>query len=90
MASLVWGIEDFVVEHGEVEGKTEADWVGWGQVCLSDFGGSLVSLERLVGRGLALVADGKLGKVAVVITLPARELIRVPARRPLWLPYILW
>jgi hypothetical protein len=71
VAGLVWGIEDLIVEYGEVEGKTQADGVGWGQVCLGNLGSGLVCLERLVGRCLALVANGELCEVTVVITLPA-------------------
>lgn len=41
-----------------------------GQVGLRNLGGRLVGLERLVGRGLALIAEGKLGEVAVVVALP--------------------
>ena len=70
MASLVWSVEDLVVEDGEVQGKTQSDWVGWGKVGLGNLGGSLVSLKRLVGGSLALVANGELGEVAVVVTLP--------------------
>jgi len=44
--------------------------VGRGELGGSDLGGRLVSLEGLVGRGLALVAHGELGEVAVVVTLP--------------------
>ena len=29
LASLVGGVEDFVIEDGEVEGKTKANWVRW-------------------------------------------------------------
>jgi hypothetical protein len=72
VASQVGGVQDLVVEHGEVEGQTQADGVGRREVSLSDFGSVLISLERLVGRLLALVADGELGQVAVVVTLPAR------------------
>jgi hypothetical protein len=70
MASLVWGIEDLIVEDGEVEGKTQSDWVRWGKVSLSDLSCGLVSLKRLVCGGLALVANGELGEVTVVVTLP--------------------
>jgi hypothetical protein len=44
--------------------------VGWCKVGLCNFGGVLVSLKRLVGRLLSLVANGELSKVTVVITLP--------------------
>ena len=70
VASLVWRVEDLVVEDGEVQGKTKTDWVGWSKIALGNLGGGLVSLEGLVGGLLALVADGELGEVAVVITLP--------------------
>ena len=74
MASLVGGIENLVVEDGEVEGKAKANRVRGRKVGLGNFGGSLVSLERLVCRSLALVANSKLGEVAVVIAFPARQL----------------
>jgi hypothetical protein len=45
--------------------------VGGGKVGGSDISSSLVGLERLVGRGLALVTNGELGQVAVVVALPA-------------------
>ena len=70
VASLVGGIEDLVVEDGEVKGKTQADGVRGRQLGLGNFGGSLVGLERLVGGVLALVANGKLGEITVVVTLP--------------------
>lgn len=49
MTCLVGRVEDLIVEDGEVEGKAETDGVGRSEVCLSDLGGSLVSLQRLVG-----------------------------------------
>ena len=70
MASLVWGVKDLVVEDREVQGKTQSDWVGWGKVGLGNLGGSLVSLKRLVCGRLALVTNGELGEVAVVVALP--------------------
>ena len=73
LASLVGGVEDLVVEDGEVQGKTETDGVGRGQAGGGDLSSSLVGLERLVGRGLALVANGELGKVTVVVTLPVTK-----------------
>lgn len=74
MASLVGGIENLVVEDREVQGKTQANRVSGGEFGLGDFGGSLVCFERLVGRFLAAVTNGELGKVTVVVTLPMREL----------------
>ena len=70
MASLVGSIENLVVEDREVEGEAETDRVGGGKLRLGNLGGSLVGVKGLVGRVLARVADGKLGKVAVVVTLP--------------------
>jgi len=70
MASLVGSIEDLVVEDREVEGKTQTDGVGGRQLGLGNLGGSLVGLERLVGRILATVADGELSEVTVVVALP--------------------
>jgi len=70
VACLVWGVEDLVVEDGEVESKTKTDWVGWSQLGLSNLGGSLVSLKGLVGRSLALVTSSELSKVTVVVSLP--------------------
>lgn len=73
LASLVGRVEDLVVEDGEVQGKTKTDGVGGSKVLGSDLSGGLVSLERLVGRGLALVANGELSEVAVVVTLPIKQ-----------------
>ena len=74
MACLIGGVEDLVVEDGEIEGETKADWVCWCKIGLSNFGGILVSLEGLIGRLLSLIANGKLSKVSVVISLPVRLL----------------
>ena len=73
LASLVGRVEDLVVENGEVQGKTKADGVSGSKVLGSDLSGSLVGLKRLVGGGLALVTNGELGEVAVVVTLPTRR-----------------
>ena len=72
LASLVGRVEDLVVENGEVQGETETDGVGRSKVGGGNIGSSLVSLERLVGRSLALVTNGKLGKVAMVVALPEK------------------
>ena len=74
MACLIRRVQDLIVEHREIEGKTKADWVCWCKVGLSNFGSVLVSLEGLVGGLLSLVANGKLSKVSVVITLPVMRL----------------
>jgi hypothetical protein len=60
VASLVWGVEDLIVEDGEVERKAKTDGVRGGKLRLSHFGGSLVSLERLIGAVLAAVSDCEL------------------------------
>ena len=93
MASLVRRVEDLVVENGEVEGKSEADGVGGGQAGGGNLGGGLVSLEGLVGRLLALVTNGKLGKVAVVVALPVKGkkwLAKESQSGAYPTPYILW
>lgn len=69
MASTVGGVQDLVVEDGEVEGQSEANGVGRGQLGDGDIRGVLVGLEGLVRGLLALVAGGELGQVAVVVTL---------------------
>jgi hypothetical protein len=70
VAGLIGGVQDLIVEDREVEGQTQADGVRGRQLGLSNLGGGLVGLERLVGRVLAAVANSELGKVAVVVTLP--------------------
>ncbi len=74
VASLIGGVQDLVVENGEVEGETEADGVRGRQLGLRNFGGSLVCIQRLVGRLLSSVTDGELGKVSVIITLPRGDI----------------
>jgi hypothetical protein len=70
LASLVRRVEDLVVEYREVQRKTKTNGVRRRKVRGGNIGGSLVGLERLVGGGLALVANGELSKVTVVIALP--------------------
>jgi hypothetical protein len=77
MAGLVGRVENLVVEDGEVQGETETDGVSGSEVSLGNLGGVLVSLERLVGRRLALVTESKLGEVTVVVTLPVRGSARM-------------
>ena len=74
MTGLIGRIENLVVEDREVEGKTKTDRVRRSKVGLGNFGGSLVGLERFIGRGLALIANSKLGEVAVVVAFPVRKL----------------
>lgn len=75
VASLIRGVQDFIIKHGKVERQSEADGVGWGKVSLRDFGCIFVGLQRFVGGFLALVAEGELSQVAVVITLPRLVLV---------------
>jgi len=70
VASLVGSVQNLIVEHREVEGETKADGVSRRQLGLCNLGGGLVGFKRLIGRILALVADSKFGKVAVVVALP--------------------
>ena len=72
VASAVGRVQDLVVEHREVEGETETNGVSGGELGNGDVRSSLVSLERLVGGVLALVAGSELGEVSVVVTLPVR------------------
>ena len=90
VAGLVWGVQDLVVEDGEVEGQAKADGMGRGQLGLSNLCGSLVSLQGLVGGVLATIADGELGEVAVIIALPAGALAQQRTRYREGLTYILW
>lgn len=96
VASLVGGVEDLVVENGEVEGEAEADGVGGRKLALGNLGGGLVGDKGLVGRVLALVASSELGKVAVVVTLPGngQSLVSGELRRKdraeRIMTYILW
>jgi hypothetical protein len=55
VAGAVGRVQDLIVEDGEVEGQTQADRVGGGQLGLGDIGGALrreilVSFRR--ARGL--------------------------------------
>ncbi len=70
MASLVRSVEDLIVEDGEVQGKAETDGVSGRKLSLCDLSSRLVGLEGLVGGVLALLANGELGEITVVITLP--------------------
>ena len=81
MAGLVWRIQDLVIEDREVQGETETNRMRGRKIGLSDVGCSLVSLKRLVGGGLALVAEGELGEIAVVVALPIRVSILKHANR---------
>ena len=49
VACLIGRVQDLIVEDGEVEGETKADWVCWCKICLSNLGSVLVGFERFVG-----------------------------------------
>lgn len=70
MAGLVRGVEDLIIEDGEVEGKAKTNWVGWCKISLGNFGGVLVGLKGLVCGSCSLVADRELSEIAVVVALP--------------------
>lgn len=72
MASLVRRVKNLVVEDREVQSQSETDGVGRSKLRLSDLGGALVGLERGIGSLLATVANGELGKITVVVTLPVQ------------------
>jgi hypothetical protein len=70
MASLIWCIQDLIVENGEVQGKTKTDWVRGRQLGLGNLSSSLVSLQGLISGVLSFVTNGEFGEVAVVVALP--------------------
>lgn len=72
-ASAIRRVENFVIENREVEGQSEADGVGGGQVYHGNVAGSLVSHQAVLSRLLPVVADGKLSQVPVVVALPAKK-----------------
>lgn len=70
VAGLIRGVENLIVEDGEVECEAKTNGVRRRELGLGDLGGGLVGVERLVGGVLAAVANSELGEVAVIITLP--------------------
>jgi hypothetical protein len=73
LASLIGGVQDLVVENGEVKGQTETDGVG-GREISGDLRGLLVSLKRLVTSILSAISLLELSNITVVVTLiNARE-----------------
>ena len=69
VASLVGGVEDFVVEYGEVERQAQADGVRGRQLVVGDGGRVAVRVKRVGGGGLSAVAGLELGQVSVVVAL---------------------
>lgn len=47
-ARLLWRVEDFIIEDGEVEGQAQPDGVCWLHVLLADVKGILVGLLRVL------------------------------------------
>jgi len=47
VASTVGGVEDLVVEDGEVQGKAETDGVSGGELGLGDIGGALAEDDKV-------------------------------------------
>ena len=67
LASLLGRVEDLVIEDGEVERQTEANWMRRLHLGLRNFKGLLVSLLRIIQHGRAAVSYGNFGKVPVII-----------------------
>ena len=78
MACLIGRVEDFVVKDGKVQRKTEPDGVGRSEIRGSDLSGSFISLQRLIGRDLTLVAKSEFSEVAVVVTFPRNQILAEP------------
>lgn len=51
VAGTIRGVQDLVVEDGEVEGQSETNGVRGGQLGLGDVGGALVRTDTLATRG---------------------------------------
>ena len=63
MAGTVWGVQDLVVEDGEVEGQAKADGVGWSQLGLCNVGGIL---DRALEYGSNIVIQVGTNLVSLV------------------------
>jgi hypothetical protein len=66
-AGLLVVVHNFVVEDGEVEGKSKSDWVA-GVQALGAGLGVLIVLESTIFDGIKLASLGALGNVSVVIS----------------------
>ena len=75
MACLIRGVQDFVVEDREVQCKTETNGVSRSKIGGRNLSGSFISLQRLIGRDLALVAKSEFSEVAVIVTLPITQFL---------------
>ena len=69
LAGLVGGVEDLVVEDGEVEGETQPDGVGGLHGRLGNVESILISLLGIVNNSSLGISYGNLGKIPVVVTL---------------------
>ena len=72
-ASLGGVVEDFVVEHREVKGKSESDGVSGAEFGIGDLRSLGVTLESTIGSFLVVISGGVLSDVSVVITLHLEE-----------------
>lgn len=70
MASLVWRVQNLVVEDREVKGESKSDWVRWRKVVSRDFSGSFVGFKGFVGTSFSLVGHSKFCEISVVVALP--------------------
>jgi len=66
-AGLLVVVHNLVVEHGEVESKSQSDWVASVQGLRSGLG-ELIVLESSVLDGVQLVSVSTLSDVPVVVT----------------------
>mmetsp|Transcript_58860 Transcript_58860/g.127770 ORF Transcript_58860/g.127770 Transcript_58860/m.127770 type:complete len:252 (-) Transcript_58860:13-768(-) len=69
LTSTIGGVQDLVVEHRKVQGKTQSDGVGGGKVSSCDGRSVVVSLKSLGGGFLADITRLELSEVSVVVTL---------------------
>ena len=85
LASLIWVIQNLVIEDGVVQGQTKSDWVSWLKISsvrskvrsrsthwhflLGNFEGSLVSFLWLVHDVLSLLSGSNFSQISEIITL---------------------
>ena len=69
LAGFGWVLEDFIAEHGVVEGQAESDGVGGLKVTLGNLDGCFISFIGIL-RGLVVLGTfGILRDVTVVVSL---------------------
>jgi hypothetical protein len=56
MARAIGTIQDLIIEHREIEGKSKMDRMCWRQLSDGNTGGGLVCIQGLVGRVFPLAA----------------------------------